>query len=108
MGKKKKKKQSHLVSNIVLTISIAVFIVAAFQLFRIGKGYQDGRKDYKEIQELAVEKKKDKKSGEDQFVVDFQKLTDKNPDVIGWIRFDPEPSVINYPIVQGKDNEEYL
>ena len=108
MGKKKKKKQSHLVSNIVLTISIAVFIVAAFQLFRIGKGYQDGRTDYKEIQELAVEKKKDKKSGEDQFVVDFQKLTDKNPDVIGWIRFDPEPSVINYPIVQGKDNEEYL
>ena len=108
MGKKKKKKQSHLVSNIVLTISIAVFIVAAFQLFRIGKGYQDGRKDYKEIQELAVEKKKDKKSGEDQFVVDFQKLTDKNPDVIGWIRFDPEPSVINYHIVQWKDNEEYL
>ena len=38
MGKKIEKK-SHLVSNIVLTISLAVFVVAAFQLFRIGKGY---------------------------------------------------------------------
>ena len=100
MGKKIEKK-SHLVSNIVLTISLAVFVVAAFQLFRIGKGYQDGRKDYKDIQELAVEETKDKKSGEDKFIVDFEKLAEKNPDVIGWIRFDPQPDVINYPIVQG-------
>ena len=107
MGKKKKKK-SHLVSNIVLTVSLAVFVVAAFQLFRIGKGYLDGRKDYKELQEEATKKKKDKKDGEEKFLVDFEKLAKKNPDVIGWIRFDPEPSVINYPIVQGRDNQEYL
>lgn len=107
MGKKKKKK-SHLASNIVLTVSVVVFVVAAFQLFRIGKGYQDGRKDYKELQESATKKKKDKKDGKEKFIVDFEKLAEKNPDVIGWIRFDPEPSVINYPIVQGKDNQEYL
>lgn len=106
MGKKKKQK-SHLASNIVLAVSIVVFAVAAFQLFRIGKGYQDGRKDYKELQESATEKKKDK-NGEEIFVVDFEELAKKNPDVIGWLRFDPEPSVINYPIVQGKDNQEYL
>ena len=40
MGKKKKKK-SHLVSNIVLMLSLAVFVVAALQMFRIGNGYQD-------------------------------------------------------------------
>ncbi len=108
MGEKRKKKKSHLVSNIILAVSLTVFCVAAFQLFRIGKGYQDGRKDYKEIQEAATVKKKDKKSGEEKFIVDFEKLSKKNQDVIGWIRFDPEPSVINYPIVQGKDNQEYL
>lgn len=107
MGKKKKKK-SHLASNIVLAVSIGVFVVAAFQLFRIGKGYQDGRKDYKELRDTATEKKKSKKDGEEKFIVDFAKLAEINPDVIGWIRFDPEPSVINYPIVQGKDNQEYL
>ena len=55
-----------------------------------------------------MEETKDKKSGEDKFIVDFEKLAEKNPDVIGWIRFDPQPDVINYPIVQGTDNEEYL
>ncbi len=108
MSRKIKDKKNHVLSNVVLAVSVVVFILAAYQLFRIGKGYQDGRKDYKEIQDLAITKKKDKKSGEDKFIVDFEKLAEKNPDVIGWLRFDPEPKVINYPIVQGKDNQEYL
>ena len=37
----------------------------------------------------------------------FEKLLEMNSDVVGWIRFD-EPSEINYPVVQGRDNEEYL
>lgn len=105
--KQKKQKKSHWLSNLILAVSLGVFVVAGFQLIRIGKGYQDGRKEYKEIQDLAVEEKKDK-NDEDVFTVDFDKLAEKNPDVIGWLRFDPEPSVINYPIVQGKDNQEYL
>ena len=84
-----------------------MFVVAGFQLIRIGKGYQDGRKEYKEIEKAATEEKKDK-NDEEKFTVDFEKLAEMNPDVIGWLRFDPEPSVINYPIVQGKDNQEYL
>lgn len=73
----RKKKKSHLASNIVLTVSVVVFVVAAFQLFRIGKGYQDGRKDYKELQENATKKKKDKKDGKEKFIVDFEKLAEK-------------------------------
>ena len=42
------------------------------------------------------------------FRVDFDELLAVNPDTIGWIRFSPEPAIINYPIVQGEDNEEYL
>ena len=30
-----------------------------------------------------------------------------NPDTVGWIRFE-EPSEISYPVVKGRDNEEYL
>mgnify|MGYP000152254174 FL=1 len=37
----------------------------------------------------------------------MKKLLEMNSDVVGWIRFD-EPSEINYPVVQGRDNEEYL
>lgn len=91
----------------MLVIAIAVFCVSAFQLFKIGKGYYDGRSEYDKIRDLAVETGK----GEDEqegFKVNFDELLAINPDTIGWIRFSPEPSQISYPIVQGDDNSTYL
>lgn len=38
--------------------------------------------------------------------VDFAGLQKQNPDIIGWIY--SAGTQINYPLVQGKDNEEYL
>lgn len=38
--------------------------------------------------------------------VDFAGLQKQNPDIIGWIY--SAGTEINYPVVQGKDNEEYL
>lgn len=106
-GRKKRKKKGSIFSNIVLVIAIAVFCVSAFQLFKIGKGYYDGRSEYDKIRDLAVETGK----GEDEqegFKVNFDELLAINPDTIGWIRFSPEPSQISYPIVQGDDNSTYL
>ena len=42
-----------------------------------------------------------------RFTVDFATLQQMNPDTVGWIRFE-EPSEISYPVVKGRDNEEYL
>lgn len=113
--RRRRRRQSHWISSIILVISLAVFCIAAFQLIKIGKGYLDGRSEYEKIQDLAItnpdqdEKKgKDKSDGKDRFKVDFDKLLGMNQDTIGWIRFYPEPSIINYPVVQGKDNDEYL
>ena len=39
-------------------------------------------------------------------VVDFAALQEINDDVIGWIQI--EGTKINYPIVQGKDNQRYI
>ena len=68
----------------------------------------DGRGEYEDIRELAIEEVDDGEEGTPQFRVNFDELLAINPDTIGWIRFSPEPSIISYPIVQGEDNDEYL
>lgn len=100
--RKKQKQKGSMITTIVLIISIIVFCVAAFQLIRIAKGYLDGRSEYEKVRDVAVENEKDR------FRVNFDELMKINGDTIGWIRFNPEPSQINYPIVQAKDNDLYL
>ena len=101
-GRRKKKRS--ILSNVILIIAVAVFLVSAFQLIRIAKGYLDGRSEYEKVQDLALE------DGEPEggFRVDFDELKKINAETIGWIRFYPEPAIINYPLVQGKDNDQYL
>jgi|GEM_PF-134974 len=104
---RRRKKKKNLVMNIILAVAFAVFCISAFQLIKICKGYYDGRSEYEKIRDLALEGDNKEKDGP-KFQVNFDELMALNPDTVAWLRFDPEPSVINYPVVQGKDNEEYL
>lgn len=106
-GKKKEKGGSNIVSNIILVIAIVVFAVSAYKLYGIFSEYNKGDKEYQKIQDLVINTEKKDDTKEETFSVDFEKLLEMNSDVVGWIRFD-EPSEINYPVVQGRDNEEYL
>mgnify|MGYP000615181960 FL=1 len=62
---------------------------------------------YKEAKDTYEKIKKDnvKKTNGDR-TIDFDKLRAKNPDIVGWVY--AKGTGIDYPIVQGKDNEEYL
>ena len=106
-GRKKKKGGSNIVSNIILVIAIVVFAVSAYKLYGIFSEYNKGDKEYQKIQDLVINTDKKDDTKEETFSVDFEKLLEMNSDVVGWIRFD-EPSEINYPVGQGRDNEEYL
>ena len=115
---RRQKKKGNIIANVILVIALIVFCVSGFQLFKIGKGYLDGRSEYDKVRKLAVTDDKNKndkdknknhsEDGDDTFSVDFQKLLEINPDTIAWIRFPDEPSQINYPVVQGNDNQYYL
>ncbi|MCI9215893.1 class B sortase [Lachnospiraceae bacterium 42-17] len=112
MGKEKGRKQPHrgrrkkggVISGIILVIALVVFCVSGFNLLKYGKGYLAGRSEYRKIRELAVDGEKPGGG----FVVNFDELLAVNPDTVGWIRFYPEPAAINYPLVQGEDNDKYL
>ena len=106
-GRRKKTGGSNIVSNIILVIAIVVFAVSAYKLYGIFSEYNKGDKEYQKIQDLVINTDKKDDTKEETFSVDFEKLLEMNSDVVGWIRFD-EPSEINYPVVQGRDNEEYL
>ena len=104
-GRKRKKKagKGSIISTIILIVAICVFAVSAFRLYQIYSGYHKGEEEYNDLEQIAIST--DEK--DDRYRVDFDALREINPDVVAWIRFD-EPAVINYPVVQGKDNDEYL
>ena len=92
-----------MIIRVILVAAIIVFCFSAFQLYRIFRGYQQGKKEYDQIRELAVTEE-----DEEAFRVDFDELLKINPDTVGWIRFYPEPSQISYPLVQTDNNDLYL
>ena len=112
--KKGKKKKSGLLSNLILILAVCVFVFSGYQLYQIFAEYHEGKKEYEEIRELVIQEEPKKETEEEKepevqprFTVDFATLQQMNPDTVGWIRFE-EPSEISYPVVKGRDNEEYL
>ena len=98
---KKEKKKSTLLYRMILFILI---LIIAFSLYKIGTilyEYHVGTKEYDSVQELAGTQA-ESFTGE----VDFDALVKKNKDVKAWIY--SKDTVINYPVVQGDDNETYL
>ena len=74
-----------------------IILVSGWKLYTIWRGYQADRSVYEKISEEA---------GEDEDSIDFDALREINPDVIGWLYY--EDTVIDYPVVQGENNEVYL
>lgn len=102
--RRKKNKGARFLSNLILICAVIIFVISAYKLISIGIGYLDGRSEYEEVMDLAVEYS----DSDEKFRVDFDKLMEINKDTVAWIRFYPEPSIISYPIVQGNDNDLYL
>ncbi len=100
---RRKNKTFDIVSTIILLAAVCVFVFSAYKLVMTLVPYYVGGKEYDEIRDLAITADE---NGEG-FSVDFDALLKENLDTVAWIRFE-EPSVISYPVVKSKDNEEYL
>lgn len=108
--RKRRKKKGDILSTIVIAIAASVFVFSLFMLADSLVPYFKGGKEYDEVRNLVIQQEKvENEEGEEEerFVVDFNLLMEQNSDTIGWIRMD-EPSVISYPVVKSKDNNEYL
>lgn len=100
-----KKRGGGILSTLILLVALGVFIYAGYNLFQIYYGYYEGDKEYHALEDLAITIEEE--GEEERYRVDFDALWEVNEDIKAWIRFD-EPASINYPVVRGKDNAEYL
>lgn len=118
MAKKtgKKNRAGDILLTVILVAAIGVFIYAAYNLYHIYTEYKKGTDEYNHIAQMAVTEREPDKDGVDMVEgeslkapmdIDFASLKSVNEDVIGWIYVEALPD-INYPIVQGEDNDTYL
>ena len=80
--------------KIIIICLVGIMLISGWRVFTILKGYYADRSVYDSISEQA---------GDD---IDFDARRKINPDVIGWLRY--EGTIIDYPVVQGENNEMYL
>lgn len=99
------------IKGILLCISLCFFILFAYKINDYVIEERESRGITEDLVEIAVIKTEEQEN--EQFkestipiTVDFQELKKKNENIIAWLY--AQNTEINYPIVQGKDNEEYL
>lgn len=116
------------VHNVFLVVFLAIFIVSAWRVYSIYREYKAGANSYASIEQYVSfeqtvpTERQDEESVSSQTEpteaiqydnddilwpnVDFEALSEINADVVGWLYI--EGTGINYPIVQGLDNDFYL
>ena len=100
----KKMKKKHLkVQNYLLIIFIIIFIVSGSILL---KWYINTGNSKEKYEKLADEVTKVNDEGEENDLIDFEKLKSINSDIVAWIIIDG--TTINYPVMQTTDNNYYL
>lgn len=115
-------KERHSIKRIFLLIfGISAMIIALWNILPpyidywiSGRTYDQLENDMVNLPEGATFSEEDlKEQKEDWWLTDvtieFDKLKEKNPEIVAWIRFDnPEQIDISYPVLYSGDNKKYL
>lgn len=109
-----------LVLAILLTLSLLVLAAGGYVLGQRAVEYAEGDEAYSGLEEYvsfhssspdtdepdSVQQTETPQAQSDAPSVDFAALSRINPDIVGWLYC--EGTKINYPVVQGSDDEYYL
>ena len=113
MVRKYKVHRGRLLSAVLFSLFAIIGIVAAFNIISIRAGYAEAENEYADLRvyapiiSIAPESQAGQQSLNPATETDTNPdLSSINPDYIGWTRIDGTD--IDYPIVQGQDNAEYL
>ncbi len=88
--------------NVITVCLIGIILVSGYKIGKTMWDYQVAKSAYTNISEKTAKVDPKQFTG----VVDWKALKKVNPDVQGWLY--QKGTVINYPVVQGTDNDTYL
>lgn len=88
--------------NVITVCLIGIILVSGYKIGKTMWEYQVAKFAYTNISEKTAKVDPKQFTG----VVDWKALKKVNPDVQGWLY--QKGTVINYPVVQGTDNDTYL
>ena len=98
--------------KLMIIVAIYILVSAGFLLYRNIDDYKENETVVTKLQEDVIRKEVVKKQDGnreieiEEYYIDWEKL--KDTDVVGWIRFENKPEVIDYPIVKGETNDTYI
>ncbi len=93
--------------RVVFWVSLIIFVCALIALGVIGFSYWQGQKLNDEVAEVAFVEPADIEGvALSDLTVDWDALLAINPDTVAWLYI--PGTEINYPVVQGEDNDWYL
>lgn len=88
--------------NVITVCLVGIILVSGYKIGKTMWDYQVAKSAYTNISEKTAKVDSKQFTG----VVDWKALKKVNPDVQGWLY--QKDTVINYPVVQGTDNDTYL
>lgn len=88
--------------NVITVCLMGIILVSGYKIGKTMWDYQVAKSAYTNISEKTAKVDPKQFTG----VVDWKALKKVNPDVQGWLY--QKGTVINYPVVQGTDNDTYL
>lgn len=103
-----------LLYDLLIVLLAGILCFCGWQLYKIYRSYHKGTTTYEKIRDEAVtvndtddiENTSDELPTKVPITVDWDKLKAINPHVVGYIYC--EGTKINYPVLQGDDNDQYL
>jgi len=94
-----KAKIRRIAEDVIMGCLIVIMFFSAWKIYTILKDYKTNQDIYDNISGQS-------RDGEFTGDIDFEALRKINPEVVGWLYY--ENTVIDYPVVKGKDNDKYL
>lgn len=92
-------KVRRIAEDVIMVALLGIVIVSGWNLYNKMHQYKVDREKYTAVSEKAY-------SGDFAGDIDFNALRKVNSDIVAWIYY--EGTDIDYPVVQGKDNDNYL